>query len=174
MPPEYEGEIDALEQFLGQRLQALGRGDALELQEVQQHLLAGEVRIEAELLRQVAEPRAHPLRIGDDVVPVEQHRARGGFEQAGEDAHERGLARAIGPEQSEHAERDVQIHTLKGRDRAGIDLDETTDFEHGITSRCDCVGRRIRNHSYVPLYAPHRAAVSRSLDGFAERPPARG
>src|SRR5207247_1176249 len=91
---------------------------------------AGKMRVETELLRQISQARAHSFGLGEDVLAVERNRAQGCLEQAGDDAHERGLAGTVGPEQAEHPHRDLEINPLESGDGAGVHLHETLDPEH--------------------------------------------
>ena len=50
-----------------------GRVDALQLEEVREHRLPGEVRVEPELLREIAQLRPDPLGLLGDVLAVEHH-----------------------------------------------------------------------------------------------------
>jgi hypothetical protein len=97
---------------------------------VQQHGLAGQVWIEAEVLRQIAELGPQPFGTRQHVLAVQRHPAGGRFEQAGENAHEGRFARAIGAEQAEHAGRQVEIDALESGHRAGIYLDELANGQH--------------------------------------------
>src|SRR5206468_8177867 len=94
-------------------------------------MLACGIAAEACIWRKVAEPGAHPFGPGQDVLGVESGGAGGGLEQSGEDAHQGGLARAVRSEEAEHPDRDVEVHALESGDRAGVDLDETPDLNHG-------------------------------------------
>jgi hypothetical protein len=70
--------------------------DALHDGEMVEHVRGGDARIDAELLRQVAELAADRILIGDNVEAVEQDGACVGILQRGDGAHESGLARAVG------------------------------------------------------------------------------
>src|SRR4030095_16265034 len=91
---------------------------------------AREVRIEAELLRQIAELAPDELRILERVGAVERDLTGGRLEQAGDDAHERRLARAVRTEESEHSGRHGEAHALERGDGSGVDLDEIAKDEH--------------------------------------------
>src|SRR6185295_11525900 len=55
-------QVHALEELGRELLHPLGRGHALQLEEMREHRLPAQVRIEAELLRQVSEPWPEGLR----------------------------------------------------------------------------------------------------------------
>ena len=61
------------------------------------------LRVDAELLRQVAEQLAHLVLVAEHVDVAEARRARVGLLERGEGAHQGRLAGAVGPEQPEHA-----------------------------------------------------------------------
>jgi hypothetical protein len=92
-------EVHAFEQRADQQRALAPVGDALEAREVLQRLLGRQRGVEAELLRQVAEHSArrglpaHEVHAADaDAPPV-------GFEQRGEDFHERRLPRPVRPQE---------------------------------------------------------------------------
>ena len=134
-------EVHALEQRRGERARLLPARDALELQQVLEHRFAGEVREEPEVLRQVAEHRPERVRLGEDVASVECDGAGGRLEHAGEDAHEGGLAGAVGAEETEHPGADVERDALERGHGAGINLHEIADTKHG------CRGKRM--HQFI-------------------------
>src|SRR6185369_15492414 len=117
-------------------LLAAGSRHPLEIEQMGEHLLAGELGVEAEVLRQVAEPAAQRLRVGQDVRAVQLDAARGRLEEAGEDPHEGGLAGAVGSEQAEHPGRDVEIDSLQGRHRARVDFHQVADGQHARDPPC--------------------------------------
>ncbi len=121
-----KGEVHALEQFLHQLLASLRRVDALEGEQMRQHCLPRKVRIEAEFLREIAETRPQRLGIVEDIHPVEGHAARRRFQESRQNFHEGGLPRAVGPEEPEHAGRNVEVDAIEGGDGTGIDLGKTT------------------------------------------------
>jgi hypothetical protein len=121
----------ALEELVGQPAAAARSGDALEAEEKLEHRPPGELGIEAEVLREEAEPRPHEPGIGDDVDAVEVHRAGRRLDEAGDDAHERALAGAVGAEQAEHPRRDLEIDSLERADRPRVDLHQPPDGQAG-------------------------------------------
>src|SRR5205085_11867285 len=96
------GEVRALEQRVDDALALLRARDALEAREVVEHLRRGDFRIDAELLRQVSEERPDLALLLQYVDRVERRRAAIGLLQRRERSHERGLPRAVGPEEAEH------------------------------------------------------------------------
>jgi hypothetical protein len=127
-----EREVHAPEQLVAEFLDAARSTHALQSQEVREHRASGQVRIEAEVLREIAEFLPHALGVRDDVLSVERDAPRRRLEQSREDPHERRLARAVRTEQTEHARRDVEIDPLERGDGAGIDLDQVAKDEHGV------------------------------------------
>ena len=67
-----------------------------------EHGASGHTRINAEILRQIAQRRAQGLGILEDIDITEGQRALIRCLQGGNRAHQRGLARPVGPQQSEH------------------------------------------------------------------------
>ncbi len=106
------GQVDPLQQLGRELLQPLGSLHTLEHQQVAQHRLAAQVRVEAEVLGQVAELAANAAGIGDDVLAVERDSPGGGLQQPRDDAHQRGLAGAVGAEKAEHSLRNIQRDAL--------------------------------------------------------------
>ena len=73
-----------------------------------EHALGAQVRVEAELLRQVAENLSDVVRLREHVDVAEADGARVGLLQRGDGPHQRRLACAVGPEQPEHAGGDLE------------------------------------------------------------------
>jgi hypothetical protein len=88
-----QGFVDALAQF--------GAAQAVEFAEDTQVLLCGELLVEREVLRDEAEfqPRGTITCGGGPLV--ESEFAGIGLTQSGDERHQRGLARAVGPQQAE-------------------------------------------------------------------------
>jgi hypothetical protein len=124
-------EIDSVEQRGAQSIAPARRIDSLEGQQVFQHGRPGEVRIEAEVLGQVAKPRPDELRMSRHVDPIFQNGPRGGLEKAGEDAHQCRLSRAIRAKEPEHPAGDLQAHALQGRYPSRVHLHEISHLKHG-------------------------------------------
>ena len=68
-----------------------------------QVLAPGEVLVDRGVLAGETDRAAHPVRVLGDVEAEHLARPPSGQEQRGEDAHRGGLARAVRPEQAEHA-----------------------------------------------------------------------
>ena len=94
------------EQRLDDLLARPALGDALEQREVIEQVLRAHLRIDAELLRQVAERLAHLVLLLQHVDVAEADAAVVRLLQRGEDAHQRGLAGAVGAEQAVHSRRE--------------------------------------------------------------------
>src|SRR5439155_1323239 len=141
-----ERKVHALEKLRHEALPALRGMNALQGEQVVEHRVAVQVRIEPELLREIAEPRPQRFRALEDVLAVQRGRARRGFQETGEDLHEGGLPRPVRAEEAEHAGGDVQVDAVQGRHRPWIDFDETARFEHGLLLR-NTYARRTRGVS---------------------------
>ena len=92
-------------------------GKSLERGEIHQKIPTGEVRIIAEVLRQIAEHIAVALAEADDIFAVEAYAAAARSEHRAYHAHERCFARAVRAEQSYdlaglEAERDIVEHLV--------------------------------------------------------------
>ena len=86
-------------------------------------------RVDAELLREVAEGAAHAVLLAQDVdglpravgVGVAERDGAGvGLLERGDRAHQRGLAGAVGPEQAVHAAADVERDVPEGVDAVNL------------------------------------------------------
>ena len=77
--------------------------DALQHREMIEQALRAHLWIDAELLRQVAERLAYLVLPRQDIEPAERRAAAVCLLQGGEDAHQGGLARAVGTEQAVHS-----------------------------------------------------------------------
>ena len=94
-------------------------------------LPAREVLVHRGVLPREADDAAHRFGLGDHVVPEHGGLPGVGAEDGGEDAHDRGLARAVRAEQSEdgarlHLDGDAveRAHLALGKD-----LDEVVDLD---------------------------------------------
>ena len=96
-----------------------------------QHELRRRARERAELLRQIAQLAAQGRRLREHVQAVEMNAAGIRRLQRRQGAHERGFARAVGPEQTEHAGRNVQADVVEGAHSVGVGLGEMLDGQHG-------------------------------------------
>ncbi len=98
----------------GDGLADAARRDLLEQREVLDELHDGERRVVAEVLRQVAEAAADLAAVcGVPRVPAQQPDLAGRRRQHGrEHAQQGGLARAVRPQQAEHAGAGIQAHAV--------------------------------------------------------------
>ena len=104
-----------------------GRGEAVQLGEVAQLLADGHPRVQAALLGHVADPAAPP---GVDGAAVEPDLAGVGGQDPQDDAHRRGLARAVGPDEAEElAGPDGEGHVRQGA-HVAVALGHTVDLQH--------------------------------------------
>ena len=111
---------------------------------IEQRLRAG-VRIDAEFLRQVAQGLAHLFLALQHVDLAEHGAAAVGFLQRGQDAHQRRLAGAVGPEQAEHARRDRQADVVQRLHAVGIGLADVAESELHGRQRGAMRGREVTN-----------------------------
>jgi hypothetical protein len=123
----------------------------------------GEVRVEAELLRQVAEQRPHALGAGGHVLAVEHDAPRRRLEQARDDAHQRGLARPVRPQQAEHPVRDLEVDALQRSDRTGIHLDQSLMDSIGPRGKAGVPGACVSNGRHGGG-SRHPAIVTRDMN----------
>ena len=114
--------------------------DPLEQREVVEQLLRPHVRIDAELLRQVAQRPADVVLLPHDVESplracrgvAQVNRAGVRLLERGEDAHQRGLAGAVGAEQAVHPRRDRERHVLQRLHAVGVGLGHASNVQlHG-------------------------------------------
>ncbi len=78
-------------------------------------LLHGQILVQAEFLRHVAERAAQRLDLLARIAVEHPNRSRGRQEEPGEDAHERRLAGAVRSDESRHhASADLEAHVRKG------------------------------------------------------------
>ena len=115
-------------------LLALRTLDPLELCHKVQILLHGHFRVERRLLRQVAYTSFGLLRLLRQTEPGYLHLALGGCQIAGEDIHNGGFARAVGPQQAvDLAVRHRKREILHGR-AAAVGLAQVRNFDHSKLS----------------------------------------
>ena len=103
-------------------MRAAALDDALEHREVVEQLLRAHLRVDAELLRQVAERLPHFVLLVQDVDIAEADAALVRLLQRGDDAHQRGLAGAVRAEQAVHARRDREGDVLQRVHAVGVGL----------------------------------------------------
>ncbi|MGF6552097.1 hypothetical protein QFZ96_007233 [Paraburkholderia youngii] len=93
-------------------------------------------RVGGQLLRHEADQRAGRTIVGADVVTVHRHAAFARVDDAADDADQRGLARAVRPEQREDFSTvDCQIDVLQCPKTAGIGFGQIRDRNdrlHGL------------------------------------------
>src|SRR5581483_4545366 len=79
---------------------------------------------DAKLLRQVAQDALHlgTVVLGMDLASTDFDAARRGAQDASEDAHQRRLARAVWPQQPEHAALDLQVNALERAYASAVDF----------------------------------------------------
>ena len=115
-------------------LLALRTLDPLELCHKVQILLHGHFRVERRLLRQVAYTGFGLLCLLRQTEPGHLHLALGGCQIAGEDIHNGGFARAVGPQQAvDLAVRHRKREILHGR-AAAVGLAQVRNFDHSKLS----------------------------------------
>src|ERR1051325_4760972 len=152
--------------------------DGAEELEVLEH---GEVAVERERLRDVADVAAHLLAFLFDVEAVDAGVAGGGDEEAAEDADERRLAGAVRAEEAEDlAARDLQRDVVEGADGAEV-LGDVLDVDADVVvgdgaplirpsaTFSPRAGRRpfLSAHSSVPLIPRSTSAAMPALSfGF--------
>src|SRR5688572_15912454 len=93
-----------------------------------------DLRVDAEILRQIAEPMAQASRIGDDIESVENDRPFVRFLKRGNGAHERRLAGAIRPEKTEETFADFKVDVVECANAVRIGFREMRDREQSWTS----------------------------------------
>ncbi len=143
-------EVHELEQLLDPRARR-ARLEALRGGEVLEELHRRELRVDAEVLGQVAQHLAHRVGLARDVGAVPRHASARRRRERREDAHERRLARAVGTEQPEHAGAEIERELRERPAAAGIALADTIDDElHGD----------LRERERSPPYAPPRRRVA--------------
>jgi hypothetical protein len=108
-----------------------GNATNLDIRELQGRLEAMvEVRSVDYISKEEALARYREAREAGEVVPVEEHGALGGELVADQELHERGLARARGPdEEDEVALWDHQIDVLEGIAAVGVGLRDVVEHE---------------------------------------------
>lgn len=137
----------------------------------------GEVAIEGERARHVADGAAQAAVGAHHVLPVHDRRAAGGQEEGGEDAEEGRLARAVRPHEAEHFSLlDVDVDAAEGVDAAVVvgfgelsDGDEGHDFflraaKVGLL----LYGRRGKAHLAIHAALDEAIVEDTHLDGVDE------
>ena len=108
-------------------------------------------RVGRQLLRHQADLAARGAVVAHDVVAVGEHRAGAGVDDAADDADQRGLAGAVGPEQREDlAAADVEVDVLERLEARGVGLADVADRDDG-----GGVARRHAESSFVSALRRH-------------------
>jgi len=127
--PAHLVEVGPLQQRMHLLAPRSGRTDALQHGQVIEQLLGREPRVDAELLRQVAQHAPQPVRLCEDIHALEGYAAAAGALQGGDDAHQRGLARPVRPEQAVDAARHVEVDVVQRAHAPWIGVRESTDLQ---------------------------------------------
>ena len=140
------GEPEALEHLAGAGPR-LGAGQTVEAADHLEVLTPGQLLVDGRELTGQTDPAAHRERFVDDVVAEHARAARCRAQQRGEDAHERRLAGAVGPEQPE--------------DGGGLDLEveavERDDVAERLPDILGADGERAGHAASFPVsFAPER------------------
>jgi hypothetical protein len=86
-----------------------------------------EARVDAEVLREIAENGAKSVGVGCDVGAVPEDAALGCLGDGGEDTHEGGLACAVGAEKTEDAGFEREAEAVEGAMAAAVLLADVFD-----------------------------------------------
>jgi hypothetical protein len=123
-------QVDLAQQRLDGLAPLAASGDALKHRHVVEHVVGADARIDAEILRQIAEHLTQPLRLLDHVDGAKADGAAGRGLQRRHATHQRGLARAVGAEQAEHPGRDLEADAVQGAHALGIDVAQILNRQH--------------------------------------------
>jgi hypothetical protein len=125
-------EADDLEQLLDPA-PLFARGDAVELGEVAEVVVAGEALVDAALAAEdVADPLAHLVRLLDDVQPEHARAAGRRDQQRDQHLDRRRLARPVRAEQSEQ----LALGDLEVDPADGLDLERLAPHDTGRRLVC--------------------------------------
>ncbi len=114
-------QVDQLEQFVD----AAGGSRSIEPFygcKVLKKLNRVQIGIDAEVLRQITENGTECIGGARDVDAVPEHAAFGGPGNRGQNAHQRGLAGAVGSQQAKHARFQFQTEVAQGDNALAISL----------------------------------------------------
>jgi hypothetical protein len=125
------GKVEDLEQLADPGAGGAS-ADALDRGEVGQELRGAQVRVHAEVLREVAEAAAERVRTAHHVGAVEQHLPAAGPGHRGGDPHEGRLAGAVRTEQSDQAVAQAQGDGVDGARAAAVLLHDVHELEYGL------------------------------------------
>src|SRR5262249_33139682 len=92
-------------------------------------VLGGDRWVYPEFLWQVAEYPSQQVRLREYICTVESNAAGGRNLQCRENTHESRFASAVGPEQTEHPWRNVEIDAVESLDAARIGLAKGSDLQ---------------------------------------------
>ena len=115
------GGVDELEPFkqLGDPRRSSGAAEVVQIGHQPQVLLAGQQLVHRRELPGHPDRRTHPVRIGVHIVAGDARLAGVGWDQGGQDPHDRRLAGAVRAQQSEHgALGDGQLDAVEHRSPA--------------------------------------------------------
>ena len=123
-------QIDLVEQALDDVLALLGAGDPLEHRHVVEHVVGRDARIDAEVLRQVAQGASQQIGRLQHVDIAKADMARGRGLQGGHRPHQGRFSSPVGTQKPVHAARDRQIDLVQGLYAIGVDVGEVLDDQH--------------------------------------------
>ena len=123
-------QIGLVEQRLDRLLAILRVGDALEHGHVVEHVVGRHPRIDAEVLRQIAQRPAQLFRVLEHVDGAEADVSGGRRLQCRDRAHQGRLAGPVGAQQAEHALFHGQIDVFQRLRPVGIDVRQVLDNQH--------------------------------------------
>ena len=109
-----------------------------------QELARGQLLVDEGAVGDEAQGGLGRLRLAREVVAIDGDAARGGLEEAGDDADGGGLARAVGPEEAvDLARRHGEAHAVHGRE-GPVRLDQPFDLDHAVRRAATSSGWRYR------------------------------
>ena len=151
-PPAHVGDLQHLHGPL-HALLAARAGHALDVADEREVVADGHVQVQRRQLGHVPDLLLHRLRLLQDVVPVQLHRALRGGEVAGDDVHRRGLPRAVGPEEPEDlAPVHGEVQAVDGQALA-VFLRDVLDLYQGILLSLKDAVRRFHGFPVEPQYS---------------------
>jgi hypothetical protein len=92
-----------------------------------------DARIDAEVLRQIAQPAPQLLRLGQHVETVEDDRPLVRLLQSRDRAHQRRLPRPVGSEKPEQPAPDRQVHPVEGAHAIAVCFRKPCDGQQIVT-----------------------------------------
>ena len=110
-------QIDQFQQFTNPRPRRSCR-DPFYRREILQKFKRIQIGIYAEILRQITKHRAKGIRIPRDVRIVPQNAPGRGLRNRRQNTHQRGLARAVRPQQPQHTRTERELYTVQRAHRA--------------------------------------------------------